>query len=166
MQLFGAVTGSHRLWRDVTWADSRERQGQSEAPLCSLTRERLEKDKGKVKHPCARCIYKRLHINIGLYCWNTHRVCIDCLFFSILGFWIFMFSTCYRSQWMSHRKATECGFNLKKNSKKFQKKISCRSSPDGRWNNVLYERGCLLKIITCDIYGFAKIFDFNLRLWL
>lgn len=44
----------------------------------------------------------------------------------------------------------------------FHKKRSCYSSPDGRWNNVLYERGCLLKIITCDIYGFAKIFDFIL----
>ncbi len=42
----------------------------------------------------------------------------DCLFFSILSFWIFMFSTCYRSQWMSHRKATECGFNKKRSFKR------------------------------------------------
>ncbi len=31
-----AVTGSRRPWRAVMWADSRERQGQSGAPLCSL----------------------------------------------------------------------------------------------------------------------------------
>ncbi len=116
-------------------------------------------------------------MNIGLYCWNTekaHRVCIDSVYSSVFSVLGFSCSLCARCVCSGCRLSLDC-MQLEKSQNVvynsffclflkiwFQKKRSCHSSPDGRWNHVLYERGCLLKVITCDIYGFAKIFDFIL----
>lgn len=156
MQLCGAVTGSHsRPWRDVMWADSR-RQGQWSTSLLSIY------------------IHLHFHMSIGLWSWKTDKsdmVCIDCIYSSVFFSWILFFSTCICSWyhlslvlWLhAIRKGIEwCFLKIW-----LQKKRSCHSAPNGRWNNVLYERGCLLKIITCDIYGSGQICAcvwFSLRL--